>query len=71
MKFAVMKFAQGENCTSFAKWGQRPHIGAFKFAVSRTKPIHTTPPNFNSSIDFTILRIEISNSRSKPEGLDF
>ena len=41
MKFAVMKFAQGENCTSFAKWGQGPHIGAFKFAVSRTKPIQT------------------------------
>ena len=46
-------------------------VAAFEFAVSRTKPFQTTPLNFYSSIDFMILRIDISNSRSKAKGLDF
>ena len=46
-------------------------VAAFEFAVFRTKPCQTTPLNFYSSIDFMILRIDISNSRSKAKGLDF
>jgi hypothetical protein len=46
-------------------------VAAFEFAVSRTKPFQITPLNFYSSIDFTILIIDISNSRSKTKGLDF
>ena len=54
----------------FAQWGQILYTAAFEFAVSRTKPFQTTSLNFYSSIDFMILRIDISNSRSKTKGLD-